>query len=184
MTISLKPRMTADEFLSWAQGREGRWELRQSTPVAMSPERVQHAATKGAVYAALAAACRSLKLPCRAYPDGVAVRVDGGTIYEPDALVACGERPEPHALEISNPVIVVEVLSPGTASVDHGQKLKDYFKIPSVMHYLILDPESRLLVHHQRDAEDTVKTRILTRGDLSLAPPGLVVAVEELFPEP
>jgi Uma2 family endonuclease len=41
------------------------------------------------------------------------------------------------AVAAPNPVIIVEVLSPGTTSTDTGGKLADYFCVPSVAHYLI-----------------------------------------------
>ena len=40
MSTALK-RMTVDEFLLWAEGQEGRWELHDGAPVMMSPERVR-----------------------------------------------------------------------------------------------------------------------------------------------
>ncbi len=52
MSTALK-QMTSDEFLLWAEGKEGRWELHDGVPVMMSPERVVHGLTKGEAYAAL-----------------------------------------------------------------------------------------------------------------------------------
>ena len=46
MNALAKKKMTVDEFLAWAEGREGRWELTDGVPVCMSPERVIHGATK------------------------------------------------------------------------------------------------------------------------------------------
>jgi hypothetical protein len=37
--------MDVDAFLAWAEGREGRWELREGQPVLMSPEPAAHALT-------------------------------------------------------------------------------------------------------------------------------------------
>ena len=79
-------------------------------------------------------------------------------------------------------MIVVEVLSPSTAAVDHGRKLSGYFSIPSVQHYLILDPERRVVTHHKRSVGDAIETRVLTGGAALLDPPGFEVAVEALFP--
>ena len=39
MSTALK-LMTVEEFLPWAEGKEGRWELHDGVPVMMSPERV------------------------------------------------------------------------------------------------------------------------------------------------
>ena len=112
--------------------------------------------------------------------DGAAVRIDGATLYEPDALVYCGPSLPADALAIVDPVIVVEVLSPSTGRRDNHEKLIGYFAVPSVQHYLIVDAERRILVHHARRA-DEIATRILASGPLRLDPPGLEVRVEDLF---
>jgi Uma2 family endonuclease len=54
MTVLAKPRMTVDEYLAWAEGQPGRYELVDGTVHAMAPERPAHAETKLAVHAALA----------------------------------------------------------------------------------------------------------------------------------
>jgi Uma2 family endonuclease len=181
MSTALK-QMTVDEFLSWAEGREGRWELHDGVPIMMSPERSLHAETKAETYVALREAIRLRGLPCRVYPDGMAVRIDARATYEPDASVVCGPRAPADAIEIDNPVIVVEVLSPSTAAVDHGRKLSGYFSLASVQHYLILDPDRRVAIHHKRGAGDAIETRVLSEGAAWLDPPGFEVAVEALFP--
>ena len=60
--------MIAEEFVLWAEGKEGRWELHDGVPVMMSPERV-HGETKGEAYAALREAIRQSGDPaCLAVP--------------------------------------------------------------------------------------------------------------------
>ncbi|MFJ7440318.1 Uma2 family endonuclease [Methylorubrum thiocyanatum] len=177
-------RMTADEFLVWAEGQPGRYELVDGEVFAMSPERVRHAETKLATYQALGAAIRTANLPCRVLPDGVTVRIDASASFEPDALVYCGERLDPNATAVPEPVIIVEVLSPRTKHVDTGAKLLGYFRLPSLRHYLILDTERRTVIHHRRSTGDLIETRIATAGDLILDPPGLTLPVEALFAEP
>jgi Uma2 family endonuclease len=81
--------MDVDAFLAWAEGREGRWELRDGQLVMMAPERAVHALTKYAAQKALEAGILRLGLPCRMFPDGMTVRITPRNAYEPDALVVC-----------------------------------------------------------------------------------------------
>src|SRR6476620_11633449 len=148
MTALPQARMTVDEYLAWTDGQPGRYELCNGTVYAMSPEGAGHAKVKGAVHGALVAGIRARGLPCHALPDGMTVRVDAATAYEPDALVYCGQEVAPSALEIPNPVVVVEVLSPSTRRIDTSAKVAGYFRLPSVAHYLILDPMQPLILHH------------------------------------
>jgi Uma2 family endonuclease len=110
------------------------------------------------------------------------VRVDDDTAYEPDALVYCGPRQPPRALEVPNPIILVEVLSPSTRHIDASAKLGGYFRLPSVMHYLIVDPLNPLVLHHARAAgSETILTHIVTEGAITLDPPGLTLMVAEVY---
>jgi Uma2 family endonuclease len=175
-----KSDMDVDAFLTWAEGRDGRWELRDGQPVQMSPERAAHALTKYAAQKALEAAIIRAGLPCRMFPDGMTVRIAARTAFEPDALVVC-PPPGLDAIEIPNPVIVVEVLSPSTAADDHGVKLDGYFSLASVAHYLILDPDRRVMIHHKRAQAGAIETRILRDGLVRLDPPGLEAEVVAFF---
>jgi Uma2 family endonuclease len=162
------------------RGRDGRWELRDGQPVQMSPERAAHALTKYAAQESLKAGIERAGLPCRMFPDGMTVRIAARTAFEPDALVVC-PPPGPDAIEIPNPVIVVEVLSPSTAADDHGVKLDGYFSLASVAHYLILDPDRRVMIWHKRAQAGAIETRILRDGPIRLDPPGLEAEVVAFF---
>jgi Uma2 family endonuclease len=176
-----KPNMTVDEFLQWAEGQEDRYELYQGSVYLMSPEQSGHALTKFAVQTALAEAIRQAGAPCTMYPDGMTVRIAEDTAHEPDALVYCGPPVPRTALEIPNPIIVVEVLSPSTRRIDASAKLTGYFSLPSVHHYLIVDPGKPPLIHHQRQDNGTILTRLINEGALRLNPPGLEIEAEQLF---
>lgn len=181
MSTALK-LMTVDEFLPWAEAQEGRWELHEGVPVMMSPERVTHNLTKLSVAIGLRDAMRDAGLPCRVYTDGMAIRIDARTTFVPDASVVCGLPAPGDAILLDNPTVVVEVLSPSTAAVDYGRKLSGYFSLASVEHYLILDPERRVAIHHKRGQGDAIETRVVSEGTVKLDPPGFEVAVEALFP--
>ena len=181
MAIALK-HLTTDEFLLWAEGREGRWELFDGVPTMMSPERLAHTRVKKFAARALDDALAQARLPCEAVTEGLTIKVDAQTAFEPDASVVCGPPRSGDTIAVSDPVIIVEVLSPSTASIDHGLKLSGYFSLPSVEHYLLLDPDRRVVIHHKRGTGDAIETRVLTGGAVKLDPPGFEVAVDALFP--
>lgn len=174
--------MTSDEFIAWAMEQpEGqRYELVAGEVVGMAPERSAHALTKAHFWRRLTEAVEAAGLPCDVYPDGMTVEIDVGNVYEPDAFVRCGARLPDHAVKLSDPVIVVEVLSPSTKAVDSGAKLVDYFRLPSVHHYLIVRTEDRAIIHHARSADGTILTRIVREGPIRLDPPGILLT--DLFP--
>lgn len=175
-------RMTVEAFVEWAMAQpEGRYELVDGHVVAMAPERAGHARLKARIWHALDDGIRERGLPCEALPDGMTVKIDEHTAYEPDAQVHCGERLGDDTVLVPAPVIVVEVLSPRTASRDVGAKLADYFRVPGIVHYLIVRTDRRTVIHHRRTDGEEIATRIVTEGALQLDPPGLALALDRLY---
>jgi len=181
MTALTKSRMTVDEFLAWAMTQPGRYELHGGEVCVMSPENAGHAETKLAIHAALLAGIRTARLPCYVLPDGMTVRIDNKTAYEPDAIVYRGPKIARSAVEVPNPLVIVEVLSPSTRSVDLSVKLAAYFRLPSLTHYLIVDPAQPLVIHHRRGTGDAILTRAVTEGSIALDPPGLELALADIY---
>jgi Uma2 family endonuclease len=173
--------MTVDQFFTWAETQPGRWELYRGVPYAMAPEQTGHGKVKFKVQTALQQAIRNAGLPCHMLPDGATVRVSDYAAHEPDALVYCGPELPNNAIEVPNPIILVEVASPSTRKIDASLKLTGYFRLPSVHHYLIIDPDGPPVVHHARQGDGTILTRIIADGTLSLDPPGIEIAVADIF---
>jgi Uma2 family endonuclease len=146
----------------------------------MAPERWVHARLKAHIWRALDREIRTAGLRCEAAPDGMTVEIDEDTDYEPDALVNCGDPIPDDAIAAPRPVVIVEVLSPRTASLDAGGKLADYFRVPSVQHYLLVRPLRREIIHHRR-AGERIDTHIVTAGDITLDPPGITLALDEIY---
>ena len=176
--------MSVDEFLVWAESQPGRHELVHGRVIAMAPERLRHTRAKFTATLALRSAVGKVGAPCEVWPDGVTVRVDASTAFEPDVLVRCGPPLDETGIEVPDPLIVVEVLSPSTRNYDAGAKLTGYFRISSLQHYLIIDADQRVIVHHQRLDGGMIAARIVGFGPISLDPPGIEVSVEDMLPPP
>lgn len=181
MTALPKSQMTLSDFLDWSDRQEGKYELVRGQIVAMAPGVIQHARSKAAAWSALAAAIKRAGLPCEAFIDGPGVAISEQSCYIPDVSVHCGERASGDVRLVPNPMIIVEVLSPSTASLDKAGKLADYFGLASVRHYLIIDLGRRVVLHHRRGDNGLIATAILRQGELLLDPPGVSLVVEDLF---
>lgn len=179
----LPSRMRVEEFLDWLD----RWpddpayELIDGVPVAMAPGRAIHARLKAEIWLALRDGIRAKQLQCEALIDGVGLSVDDWSVYQPDAMVYCGDRVDDETRLVPHPIIVVEVLSPSTQHVDTGRKLEGYFRKASIVHYLIVPTERRAVIHHRRMDDERIETRIIRSGTLALDPPGLSLEIEELY---
>ena len=192
-------KLTVEEFLEWVETdpdarfefddgtmrekSDVRFELHDGVVVAMAPERAQHVRTKLRAAMTLQAALAGQPSECESFVDGIAVRIDDRTTFEPDAFVRCGDPLDGDVREISDPMLVVEVLSPSTKSRDLGEKVEGYFLLQSLHHYLIVDPEPRRIIHHRRQADsDALLTRIVSEGLIRLDPPGIEVAIVDMLP--
>ncbi|HEY1781454.1 MAG TPA: Uma2 family endonuclease [Roseiarcus sp.] len=173
--------MTTDEFPTWAEDEEGRWELHDGVAIRITPERADHVRTKGEAAVAMRLASRHAGCDCEVFGSGLGVQIDQRTVYAPDGAIVWGPKLPDDAILLVNLIVVVEGLSPSTAAIDHGRKLSGYFSLPSVEHYLILDPDRRVVIHHKRGLGEAIETRVLSAGAVKLEPPGFEVAVEALF---
>jgi Uma2 family endonuclease len=68
-----------------------------------------------------------------------------------------------------------------TSADDFAGKLADYFRVPSALHYLIVRARRREVIHHHRGEGGVVVTRMHTAGIIRLDPPGISIAVEEIY---
>jgi Uma2 family endonuclease len=185
MTMQSKPRrMTVSEFLVWASAQpRGRCELVRGEVVRMAPERALHNVVKSEAYVALRDAIKRSGLPCKAYGDRMTVVIDNEHAREPDAAVQCGVAFKPENMILEAPLIVVEVVSHSSECDDTVDKVVEYFSVPSIQHYLIVDPEKNVVVHHRRGQDGRVAQRTVSAGEIDLTPPGMTVPVTGLLPE-
>lgn len=179
MNIELRRALTVEDYLAWgeAQTERVRAELINGQIVLMAAEQLKHVKAKGALFMALTNAISRAGLACHALTDGVMIRIDDHTAYEPDALVYCGDELPGEVMVVPAPFIVAEVLSPTSRHHDTSAKLVGYFKLESVAHYLIIDPDARTVTHHTRDAAPVT----LSTGTLHLDPPGIRLEVTNLL---
>ena len=141
-------RYTFAEYLELEEAAGVRHEFYDGEIYAMAGGTPEHAAMAAAITAALVgqlALFYSAKLsPCRVYSSDLRVRVLAtGLATYPDVTVICGpsERDPQSATHVTNPKIVVEVSSSGTAEYDRGDKLRHYQQIPSLDAVVLVDHE-------------------------------------------
>lgn len=129
------PHYTYADYLHW----EGKWELIDGIPYAMSPAPgLRHQHISGKLYALLTNALLAHSCGCTAFLP-IDYKVAEDTIVQPDVLVVCNPELDLKVLE-QTPALVAEVLSPSTALKDRNSKYQLY-QNAGVPYYLIIDPE-------------------------------------------
>lgn len=178
------PRMSRERFRAWVdeQPGDGRFELFEGEVVPLGAERLSHALVKSRIWAALDRAIRDARIAdCLAIPDGATIEIGERTDYIPDVSVHIGPRPDLDGVVTPNPVIIVEVVSPSSRRLDTTIKFADYFRVPSIQHYLVVLIGRRQVTHHRREGERIVSDILPATAPLRLDPPGLSLAVADFF---
>jgi Uma2 family endonuclease len=87
---------------------------------------------------------------CRTFGIEVRVQVSDTRYYYPDLAVVCNPENIEHS-SLTQPCVVVEVLSPSTAGVDQREKLFAYRQIDALRAYLIVHQDEPLIEKHWLD---------------------------------
>lgn len=178
-----KPLMTAQEFLLWDAKQPEKYEFVRGETFLMTGG-VDHNYTLS-LNLAMALRQHLRGTPCRVFGSDVKLRVEAADCYfYPDLMVTCSARDAADRLVKRDPQVVVEVLSPSTASYDRGDKFADYRRLPSLVEYLLVTVPSRRCDLYRKGA-DGLWVLHPTEGeqDLVLASVGLTVSHAALWAE-
>ena len=141
----LLPHYTYNEWKLW----EGKWELIDGIPYAMSPsllprhQRVAAELNTEFTIALRSSGCKT----CNVYQP-IDYKITDDTILIPDVLIVCDEIKKPY-LDFA-PSLVVEILSPSTALKDRNTKYQLYEQ-QQIKYYLIIDTDTREIEIYQSE---------------------------------
>jgi Uma2 family endonuclease len=126
-----RPHYTYDDYVEW----EGRWELIEGMPYAMSPLPVpEHQRISLNLCILFKEGLKDCK-QCKVYPP-IDWKIAEDTVVQPGVLIVCNKI-EKKYLDFP-PVLVAEILSPSTAAKDRGLKMELY-RMQKVKYYCLID---------------------------------------------
>jgi Uma2 family endonuclease len=142
----------------------------------------EHAALAATVTGMLFGQLRSGR--CRAHDSDLRVRMPTGLATYPDVTVVCGPRerdPEDHQA-VTNPTLIVEVLSRSTEAYDRGDKFEHYKSLPSLRQYVLVSHRERSIEVWTRGADESWTNVLAREGDIvQLASVHATLDVSELY---
>jgi Uma2 family endonuclease len=95
---------------------------------------------------------------CRCFESNMKLEIPAADAFVyPDIMLVCGEirLAENTRDVITNPVLIIEVLSPGTESFDRGKKFEYYRSIPSLKEYVLVSQEKQIVEIYFRQNRGT-----------------------------
>jgi Uma2 family endonuclease len=179
MMARAKPHpWTVEDFLAFEANEPERYEFVDGVVRMMTGASAAHSAIKGNVFAELRSALRSG--PCRVDVDDLKV-VTGSAVMYPDVLVTC--RPlAPDDDRVADPTVVVEVLSPTTERHDRIAKWREYQRIGSLQHFvLVAQAERRVEIYSRTEAGWALVTVEPPDDEISLPEVGATLSLEALY---
>lgn len=149
-------RLTPEEYLEIERAAEIRHQFLNGEMFAMSGGTPQHSLIKMNIGGELRSQLKGR--PCTAFDSDLRVRTSPTGLYTyPDISVVCDELQfaDGRRDTITNPVLLIEVLSDSTEAFDRGQKFEYYRQIPSLREYVLVSQKSPSIERYVRNADET-----------------------------
>lgn len=174
-------RFSAAEFLDWEESQAEKHEFVAGEVFAMTGARQDHVVVSLNIASALKQRLRGT--PCRAYIADMKLRVEtADAFFYPDVMVSCHPGDLGNQQYISNPSLIVEVLSDSTADYDRGGKFVAYRKLESLKEYMIVDIDNRRVECFRRTADgDWLLHDYVGELDCELTSLALRIPMTEIF---
>lgn len=157
MTAYPQPlRLSVDEYLALEEASPEKHEFYYGEVYAMAGGSLLHSAVCANSITALAN--RLIVKGCSVFSSDARVRNSSDTLFTyPDVSVVCGKAQvlEQRGQTLSNPTLIVEVLSPSTRNHDLNRKALEYKRSPDLKYLLFVDTEQIAVHLHSRQAPNT-----------------------------
>jgi Uma2 family endonuclease len=174
--------MTPDEFLAWEAKQTERHDFVDGEVFAMAGAEARHITVSGNLYMALRQHLSGT--PCRTFMADMKVAAAAGeNFFYPDVVVTCSPADRLSQLLVTRePMLIVEVLSPGTAAYDLGKKFAQYQQIPSLREIAFIDLDERRTSVYRKGADGLWVLHPFASGaDVRFASVELTIAASALF---
>ncbi len=189
MAVNLKdlPRhyYTLDEYFALEHVGHARYEYWDGDIICMSGGSLAHGQISGNVFFRLREKLGGGK--CRAFTSELPVKTPTLLPYRyPDVTLVCGNPTVDNMRGIdalTNPVLIVEVLSPTTADRDREEKFTAYQAIATFSEYLLIAQDVPHVTHYLRQADGKWTREDVTdlNANLLLESIGCTVALREIY---
>ncbi|MDX2051824.1 MAG: Uma2 family endonuclease [Polyangiaceae bacterium] len=165
MRASAAPSMNARSFLEWERDQKERHEYYRGEVFAMAGGSPRHNALCAAILGELRIALRGTGCTVLSSDQRISARDESHFVYA-DASAVCGtlELLAGTADVVTNPSVLVEVLSPSTAEYDRGIKWDSYQRLVSVKDFVLVSQDAERLEHYQRMPDGSWSYRLLEGG--------------------
>nr|WP_295770586.1 Uma2 family endonuclease [Rhodoferax sp.] len=172
-------KMTLAQFLAWEENQTERHEFYRGETFAMVGGTARH--NRVILNLASRIGDHLDDTGCQVFAENMKVQIPDGVLY-PDVVVTCGKSVAGDEQTVTDPKLIVEVLSPSTKGYDRRDKFILYRTLPSLREYALIDPSTRQVEVYTFAEGGVWILKEQTAADvLTLASIELVLSMELVF---
>jgi Uma2 family endonuclease len=180
------PRLSFAEYLAIEEKSPLKHEYADGEMYAMTGGTTEHARLAAAMIREVGIALRGK--PCAPFSSDLRVRIEetNRALY-PDVSIVCGklERARDDAHAVTNPAVVIEVLSDSTEAYDLGDKFAQYRRLPSLREVVFVSQrEPRLEVYARGDDNRWVLSEYRSGATAEITSVGVRISVDAVYLDP
>ena len=183
MQLAEKQTLSEAEYLAFEETSPFRHEYVGGEAYAMSGGTLRH--NRISLNAASLLLARLAGKPCQVFMSDVKLRVArDSAYYYPDVMVTCSQQATAanESQVVSDPVLVVEVLSPTTEATDRREKLHAYRHLPSLQEYALVSQDTQQVEVYRRQGDINWLYITYEPGDtVEFASVGVTLPISELY---
>ncbi len=142
------PKMSVEEYIQHEIETKQRHEYHQGNIYALAGGSLEHALLIGNIYAEMREGLKKRGADCKSITNDAKLHIESESRYVyPDSMVICGDvqKSSEYPEAVTNPILVVEVLSESTSEYDRGDKFYFYRQVPTLQEYVLI-AQDRYLV--------------------------------------
>ena len=152
------PKLTTGEYIRQEIESGIKYEYHDGEIYALAGGTINHGLISGNVFSEMRSQLKDNHSPCLPFNSDIKLHIrDTNSYVYPDAMVVCGdiENAEEDENSITNPILIVEALSPSTAEYDRGDKFYLYRQIPTFREYVLIEQKKHVVdVHYKHKNRD------------------------------
>lgn len=180
------PDLTVKEYIQHEIDSNTKYEYHDGKIYAHAGGTLNHGKISGNVYSEMRIQLKKKNSKCLPFNSDIKLFIKSSNSYVyPDSMVICSEEvSDEEENYVTNPILIVEVLSKSTAAYDRGDKLYLYRGIPSFKEYVLIEQDKHVVDVHYKHKNSDLWSLIRYKGldkIIKFQSLGIEISMEELY---
>ncbi len=178
------PKLTVEQYIQQESESDTKYEFHNGEIFALAGGTINHGLLCANIYSEIRNELRNKNSECKPLSSEIKLHVKNNktnSFLYPDTMVVCGdlETSETYKEAITNPRLIVEVLSKSTANYDRGDKFHIYRQIPSLQEYVLIEQDKYVVdVHYKNPKSDLWRIARIEGAESSITFQSLDITID------